>query len=192
LFAALATAVALHGGLPGDAALERLLSPIGDLPLPSGTHEYFDRSPAVGMVLLAGLCLVLAVRGRVVEALLAVVAVGGLLAVEPFLKDAFERPPPGGETHGWSFPSGTAMVTMAFTCWALLAAWPLVRHRRRLAVGVAAAFVLGYGLAIVYLGWHYPSDVVAGWCLAVAWVALLWLGATALTRRFSRRRSPST
>jgi undecaprenyl-diphosphatase len=182
--------VALHGGLPGDVAIQRLLSPIGDLPLPSGTHEYFDRTPAVGAVLLGALCVGLAIRGRIVEVLLAILAVGGLLAAEPFLKDAFERLPPGGEGHGWSFPSGTAMVTMAFTCWALLAAWPWVRHRRRLALGVAAAFVFGYGLAIVYLGWHYPSDVVAGWCLAVSWVAFLWLAATALTRRVSRRHRP--
>jgi membrane-associated phospholipid phosphatase len=182
--------VALHGGLPGDVAIQRLLSPIGDLPLPSGTHEYFDRTPAVGAVLLGALCVGLAIRGRIVEVLLAILAVGGLLAAEPFLKDAFERLPPGGEGHGWSFPSGTAMVTMAFTSWALLAAWPWVRHRRRLALGVAAAFVFGYGLAIVYLGWHYPSDVVAGWCLAVSWVAFLWLAATALTRRLSRRHRP--
>jgi membrane-associated phospholipid phosphatase len=171
--------------------MQRLLAPIGDVPLPSRAHAYFDRSPTVGMVLLAGLCLILAVRRRVVEALLAVVAVGGLLAVEPLLKDAFERPPPGDDGNGWSFPSGTAMVTMAFACWALLAGWPWVRHYAIVAIGLATAFVVAYGLAIVYLRWHYPSDVLAGWCLAISWVAALWLGATAFTRRASRRRRVS-
>jgi membrane-associated phospholipid phosphatase len=193
LFGALAAAVVLDGRIPGDVALQRVLAPIETLPLPSHTQDYFDRSPAVGMVLLAGLCLMLAVRGRLVEAVFAVVAVGGLLAVEPLLKDAFERPPPSDHASGWSFPSGTAMVTMAVACWALLAAWPRVRQRGRFAIGLAAPFVLAYGLAIVYLDWHYPSDVLAGWCLAVSWVASLWLGATALTRRrASRRRRVST
>jgi membrane-associated phospholipid phosphatase len=191
LFAALAVAVERYGQLPGDIALQRLLTPIADLPLPRHAEHYFDESPTVGAALLAGLCLVLIVRRRVAEALFAVAAVGGLLAAEPFLKDAFERPPPNEGASGWSFPSGTAMVTMGCACWALLVVWPQIHRLRPLAVVLAAAFVVAYGLGIVYLDWHYPSDVVAGWCLAVSWVNALWLGATAFTRHTSRRRRVS-
>ena len=46
---------------------------------------------------------------------------------------------------------------------------------RWLAISVGGAFVLLVGLSRVYLGVHYPSDVLAGWCAALAWVSGLLL-----------------
>jgi undecaprenyl-diphosphatase len=37
------------------------------------------------------------------------------------------------------------------------------------------ALVFANGLTIVFLWWHYPSDVLAGWCVSLAWVCTLWL-----------------
>lgn len=84
-----------------------------------------------------------------------------------------------------SFPSGHAMVSMV--TWLTLAA-VLVRFvpRRRLQyfVQIAAFFLaLLIGVTRVYLGVHWPSDVLAGWSIGVAWAGICWLVAHYLTRR---------
>jgi undecaprenyl-diphosphatase len=95
-----------------------------------------------------------------------------MLLLAPVLKELFERPPVSEHGDGYSFPSGHAMRSMAAAAAVVLLAWP-TRRRRPVAI-VAAVFVAVLGLALVYNGWHWPSDVLAGWCLALAWVALLW------------------
>jgi undecaprenyl-diphosphatase len=52
-------------------------------------------------------------------------------------------------------------------------AWP-TRIRWVVLLG-GAAFVFAFGAAIVILRWHYPSDVIAGWCVALVWVSALSL-----------------
>lgn len=67
----------------------------------------------------------------------------------------------------YSFPSGHAMGSMTLACVLACLAWDT---RWRWPVLVAgAAFSLGVGLSRVYLGVHYPSDVLAGWAAAIAW-----------------------
>ena len=77
----------------------------------------------------------------------------------------------------YSFPSGHAMGSATLATAAILLAW---RTRWRWWV---AAFVLGFmllvGTARVYLGVHFPSDILAGWSAACAWVlAMHWLVAS--------------
>jgi membrane-associated phospholipid phosphatase len=88
------------------------------------------------------------------------------------VKPLVERPPIEGAPDDYSFPSGNATWSMATaTALALLAR----SSPRLVAVLVAGAvLVVGVSLVIVWEEWHYPSDVVAGWCLAVGWVAALW------------------
>jgi membrane-associated phospholipid phosphatase len=163
----------MRGGLPGDSSLPQLLAPIEDWPLPSGLHWTFDVSPVLGAMVLAAVWAWLLLRGRRGEALFGLVMVAGLAAAEPVLKEIFARPPPGRGGSGWSFPSGTAMVTAGVAYWLVL-----VTRRRGLAsppVAVAAGFVVAFGVAMVYLRWHYPTDILAGWALAFAWVSGLWL-----------------
>ena len=69
------------------------------------------------------------------------------------------------ETH--SFPSGHAFVPAVY--FGILAGIFAAGARWRAAVVVMAAML---GFSRVYLGFHYPSDVVAGWALAVVWLAL--------------------
>lgn len=70
-----------------------------------------------------------------------------------------------------SFPSGHATGSFAFAAAAIVVAWPT---RWRLPVGFAgAAFAVAVGLSRLYFGVHYPSDVLAGWCVGLAWVAVL-------------------
>lgn len=72
----------------------------------------------------------------------------------------------------FSFPSGHAMGSATLALVAIALAWPT--RWRWPAVAVGAAFVAWVGLSRVYLGVHYPSDVMGGWLLALAWAAAMW------------------
>src|ERR1035441_391259 len=93
-------------------------------------------------------------------------------AVGQLLKTVIHRPRPEvffglmpAETY--SFPSGHAFVPAVY--FGILAGILAAGVRGRAAVVVMAALL---GFSRVYLGFHYPSDVVAGWALAVVWLAL--------------------
>lgn len=88
-----------------------------------------------------------------------------------------------------SFPSGHAMAS--FIGFSMLA-YLLIVHRpatpsRRVALAASAALmILLVGVSRVYLGRHYPSDVLAGWMAAAAWTAICLSGLViALHRRVS-------
>jgi undecaprenyl-diphosphatase len=86
--------------------------------------------------------------------------------------------------HGFSFPSGHSMLGM--TAWGVvavvLARSDLPPLTRRLLVGACLLLVFLIGLSRIYLGVHYPSDVLAGWT-AGAVVVLVY---AAVTRRLAR------
>lgn len=117
-------------------------------------------------------------------------AVGSGILVSTVLKVAFERPRPDLVPHGSfvstaSFPSGHSMMAAVvyLTLGALLAR---VEPDRRVKVFVLAAAVLLtllVGVSRVYLGVHWPTDVLAGWTVGAGWALLFWLIARALQRR---------
>lgn len=115
-------------------------------------------------------------------------ALGGLL-VSHLLKGFYDRPRPALVPHlarvsTPSFPSGHAMLSAAvyLTLGALLAR--LVGGWAKLyLVAVAVVLTLLVGVSRVYLGVHYPTDVVAGWSAGSAWAILCWLTARHLQRR---------
>lgn len=104
-------------------------------------------------------------------------AVGSFL--QQGLKSAVGRqrphwPDPVDSAHYAAFPSGHA-VTATVTCGLLL--WLLRRYKAgkwlwRLSVAAAAVSVVGVGLTRLYLGVHWPSDVLGGWLIGACWVAL--------------------
>lgn len=110
----------------------------------------------------------------------AAILVGGYLGANLLarvLKTAFHRPRPEvffslPPAENYSFPSGHALVSTAFyglLAIVLSAAYP--HHRRSIAASVAIlALVIGFSR--VYLGYHYPTDVLGGWTCAAAWLAL--------------------
>lgn len=94
-------------------------------------------------------------------------------------KQAFQRDRPSlwesiaPETGTFSFPSGHAMGSMTLVAVAIALAW---RTRWRWPVLLAGGgFALLVGTSRVYLGVHYPSDIIGGWCAALAWVVGLYL-----------------
>lgn len=118
------------------------------------------------------LVLGLAVLRRWRQAAFAAVALGGSGLVNAGVKLVFARARPDlwvsiAPEHNFSFPSGHAMGSMTLAC-VVVALVPPGRRRRLAAAGLAV-FVVAIGWSRVHLGVHYPSDILAGWSLALAW-----------------------
>ncbi|HEY0116154.1 MAG TPA: phosphatase PAP2 family protein [Allosphingosinicella sp.] len=116
------------------------------------------------------------------------VAVGAILST--LLKLGFARSRPDLVAHlvevdSTSFPSGHAMNSAItyLTLGALLARAEASRRVRIYLLGIAIALTLMIGFSRVYLGVHWPSDVMAGWCVGAAWAVGCSLSARALQRR---------
>ena len=69
-------------------------------------------------------------------------------------------------------PSGHATYSLALTLALVLLTWE--SPKRPWIVGFGVAFVGLIGLSRLYLGVHYPSDIVGGWLLATAWAVGLY------------------
>ena len=101
----------------------------------------------------------------------------GALGLDLILKQAFHRTRPDAffvsQPNSYSFPSGHALCSFCF--YAVLAGLIADRVRYmpvRIGAGVAAAVVVGaIGFSRIYLGVHYPSDVLAGYLAAAVWVS---------------------
>ncbi len=90
--------------------------------------------------------------------------------------------------HSLSFPSGHAMGSMTLAWVAALLAWRTRLRWPVLALGLL--FTLLVGMSRVYLGVHYPSDVLAGWAAAMVWVGGVYLVAFHGGRRPWQRSTP--
>lgn len=115
---------------------------------------------------------VLALRRHAREAVFAAIALGGSALLNIGAKHGFARARPSlwesiAPEASYSFPSAHAMGSATLACVLVALAWN-TRWRWPVLLG-SAAFVLGVGLSRVYLGVHYPSDVLAGWAAAMAW-----------------------
>ncbi|QKG58680.1 phosphatase PAP2 family protein [Hymenobacter sp. BRD128] len=129
--------------------------------------------PVAAAGVLTAAALVWAGRRR--DAWLFAAGLGGSMLLTQVIKYAVQRPRPAlwlslRPEHTFSFPSGHAMDTAAL---ATALFFVLPRHRRLWAL--APLFALSVGMARMYLGVHYPSDVLAGWSSAVGWVLLVQL-----------------
>jgi undecaprenyl-diphosphatase len=114
------------------------------------------------------------------------VTVGGILVFDPILKNLFARPPVEPDGSGYTFPSGSAMRSMAAAGSLTAVAWPT---RWRWPTALLGALVVALiGLAVVYHSWHWTSDVLGGWCVSVAWVASVWLALSYLPRAEALRK----
>jgi undecaprenyl-diphosphatase len=120
----------------------------------------------------------LALRRQRRQALVFVVAVGGSMVLTQVLKALFARPRPDlwvsiKPAHTFSFPSGHAMDTAALATAGVFLLWQFRAHW--LVWPWLPLFALGVGWSRMYLGVHYPSDVLAGWLSATGWVTGIYL-----------------
>ena len=145
--------------------------------------------PVLVLVTLAVIGFLLIV-GKRHAALLVVVAIGGGTLLSSGLKGLFDRPRPdlvphAVEVYTMSFPSGHATLSAVtyLTLGALLARVHPQRRVRAYLLGVAVLLAVLIGASRVYLGVHWPTDVLAGWCVGAAWAMLCWTVAAWLQRR---------
>ncbi len=145
---------------------------------------------AVLTLLVAGVAVYLLSAGRRGAALLVAGSVISGALVTSLLKLGFDRPRPDLVAHlshaqNSSFPSGHATLAAItyLTLGVLLARTHARRRIKVLVMTYAVTLTLLIGASRVYLGVHWPTDVLAGWALGAAWAALWWLIAWWLQRR---------
>lgn len=142
----------------------------------------------LGFVLLATVGYLLLIRKRALAALMLVAVLGGV-ALSTALKIGFDRPRPdlphAARVFTASFPSGHATLSAItfLTLGAVLARANADRRVKAFFVVTAVFLTVVVGLSRLYLGVHYPSDVLAGWCAGSAWAVLCWTVALRLQRR---------
>jgi undecaprenyl-diphosphatase len=106
------------------------------------------------------------------------IGIGGALLLNDGFKAIFHRTRPHvpwsiGDEHTFSFPSGHSLFS--FVLYGLIAYSVLTRRdplpRRLILTFACATLVLGIGLSRIYLGMHWPTDVLAGYLTAAIWLA---------------------
>lgn len=162
---------------------------------PAWLHEVARDVTALGGVtalalLTAAVAGFLLLRGQTHAMWLVLVATAGGLLISLLLKGNYERPRPSvvlplTQVHTSSFPSGHSMMSAVvyLTLGSLLARLVARRRLKLYILAVAVLLTLLVGLSRVYLGVHYPTDVLAGWMAGLVWALLCWLVARHLQRR---------
>lgn len=124
-------------------------------------------------------------------AVFVVMAVLSGALISTVMKSGFDRPRPDLVSHGTrvytkSFPSGhSAMSSLAYlTLGAVMARAEPSRKTKALLLIVPVFLLIIIGASRVYLGVHWPTDVVAGWAFGLSWAAASWLVFRTLERRY--------
>lgn len=116
------------------------------------------------------------------------VGISGSVALGWSLKYLVDRPRPDMmyqmvKTYGASFPSAHSLyaAVLASLVWGIV----YQKAQAKVIAAVAILWCLVMGFSRVYLGAHFPTDVIAGWSIGLIWIALLWL----LMSRFILRKT---
>lgn len=171
--------------------------PIGPLWMEEAVRDVTALGSMIVLVMVTAVTifyLLLVRRWR--SALLVLVTVGGGQILSSVLKLGIDRPRPDLVSHlaqvqTLSFPSGHAMMAAVtyLTLGTMLAGIVPGRATKIYVLGVAVLVTLMVGVSRLYLGVHWPSDVLAGWCAGFAWAMLCWLVARRLLRPGEPERS---
>lgn len=119
--------------------------------------------------------------------LVLIATAGGLLA-STLLKYAFDRPRPDVDHYSHvytsSFPSGHSMLSAVvyLTLGSLLTRLVAERHVKIYLIVVALLLSFLVGVSRVYMGVHYPTDVLAGWTAGLVWALICWMSARYLQK----------
>lgn len=178
---------------PGDAA-----NPIG----PPWLEGVMRDITALGSVTVLSFITIAAILYLVMDgkrgaALFAAVSIGGGTLLSFVLKIGFDRPRPAlvahlVDVHTLSFPSGHAMMSAVayITLGALLARVSSKRRVKAFVVALGLLLAVAIGCSRVYLGVHWPTDVLGGWAVGCAWAMLCWQLARVLQRRGAVEQPP--
>jgi undecaprenyl-diphosphatase len=171
---------------PGDPAV-----PIG----PKRVQELMRDITALGStgvltIMVLSVVGFLAMTRKSHAAILVLVSVVGGTLLSQTMKFTFARPRPdlvphGAEVYTASFPSGHSMMSAVayLTLGALLARTQPDHGVKVYIMTIAVTLTLMVGISRVYLGVHWPTDVLAGWSLGGVWALLCWLVMVWLQKR---------
>ncbi len=165
-------------------------------PLGPGWVEELGRDVTAlgGLGVLTGLTLAVAgflwLQGNRRSMWLMLIAVAGGQVVSMLAKHGFDRPRPELVPHGMqvytaSFPSGHSMMAAVtyLTLATLIARVQPTRALKAYVLTLAILVTVAVGVSRVYLGVHWPTDVLAGWAAGAAWALGCWLVAHWLSGR---------
>ncbi|QAV21385.1 phosphatase PAP2 family protein [Paenibacillus chitinolyticus] len=164
---------------PGLTAAAGLLSEIGS-------------SAVVPFITIAAALYLYFVLKHRAEVILLIAAIGGSAILNTILKKIFQRDRPAihiiMEETGFSFPSGHSMAVVGLYGILVYLLWKHISSAagRAVLVTLATAMIVAMGLARIYLGVHYPSDVLGGYLASG-----FWLGVCIWTYRSYRSRRQS-
>jgi undecaprenyl-diphosphatase len=137
-------------------------------------------------------------QAKQATAFLVAVTTGGQSLVNEILKWIFDRARPdlvahGVETSSTSFPSGHAMAAAAvyLTLAALLVRTQKSRAAKIAIISAAVLIAVLIGISRIYLGVHWPTDVIGGWLAGAAWALICWEIARKLQKRGKIERAES-
>lgn len=189
-FVELADEVAENETLSFDETILRSLRNPNDLEDPLGPLWFeemvrdFTALGSTGVLIFVTVVVfsyLLLIRKNHAAMLLLAAVVGGLI-LSTLLKELIDRPRPsvvphGMSTHTKSFPSGHSMLAAAtyMTLGALMAQIEPRRRMKAFFLLVPAALTFLVGLSRLYLGVHYPTDVLAGWTCGATWAVICWI-----------------
>jgi membrane-associated phospholipid phosphatase len=177
LFVGLANAVRSNHALPGDDAIlngiHHFSSPALDKLAVAVTTL---GNPAVVVIGVAVAAAVLAYKRYRRQAVFLLFSAAGTAAINVIIKFLFHRDRPSlwariVTENSYSFPSGHAMISSALAFSVIILCWHT--RYRWLVVIVSTLFFLLVSLSRLYLGVHFPSDVVGGWSVSLLWIATL-------------------
>jgi undecaprenyl-diphosphatase len=202
LFAILADQVVVGGTKAFDRNLLLAMRQSGTrTPLgPPSVQEAARDITALGSVAVLGLVTAitagfLALSGKRHMALFVCGSVASGVIVSTILKDLFHRPRPdlvpyAASASGASFPSAHSMMSAVtyLTLGALLARSHKRKRLKAYSLLLAMLLTFAVGVTRVYLGVHWPTDVLAGWTAGAVWALLCWLTARWLQNRRALER----
>lgn len=188
-----------------DEAILLALRQPDDLARPIGpawlTHAFSDITSLGGTTVLTLLTALVTIyllldRRRSIALFILAAVLGGWL-LSTMLKLGVARPRPDivphlVEVHDLSFPSGHAMVSAVtyLTLGALLSRTQAYRSTRIFMIAVAILLTLMIGTSRVFLGVHFPTDVLGGWCAGATWALGCWMIARRYILITPRTRDP--
>jgi len=149
----------------------------------------------LGFLFLSVLGYLILIRKRSAAILVTVAVIGGT-AVSTLLKLGIDRARPDlfpstARVFTASFPSGHATLSAVtfLTLGALLARMHAEGRIKIYFMVLAVILTVFVGLSRLYLGVHYPTDVLAGWAVGAAWAIVCWIAAVWLQKRGTVERS---
>lgn len=128
---------------------------------------------ALSIILLTVL-LIIVVKGKRNKILILINVIVTTL-LNQLLKNVFQRGRPSDsiiEESGYSFPSGHSMVSMAFYGFLIYLVYKSNIKYKGLIVGLLSVLIVLIGISRIYLGVHYPTDVIGGFTLSLSYLLL--------------------